>query len=288
MNIRDFEYLLALSEQGSFSRAAAFCGVSQPALSIQMKKFEEELGVELIERGSRQMVWTEAGKATLVQAKVILDAVQRTKLEAEVLKDPYAGTITLGAFPTLAPYFFPKIVQDLVDSYPNLRFHLVEEKTEILLERLHQGTLDAAFLALPEDHEALEFAPLFEEEFLLAVPARHQWAQLDFLNSDELDAQRLLLLEEGHCLRGQALDFCHQQGATETIDFRASSLPTLLQMVAMGQGISLIPECAVNADPNISYIRLEHPVPKREIGLFWRKTSLRQMIFEEIVDDFGK
>lgn len=288
MNTRILEYLLALEKYESFSRAADFCGISQPTLSVQIKKFEDELGISLIERGKRRTIFTQAGQNILEKARPIVRGTHEILQMAELWNDPYSGSLTLGAFPTLAPYLFPNIVQDLVDSYPNLKFYLIEEKTEVLIQKLKGGEIDAAFLALPENHEELEFAELFEEEFLLAVPKKHEWSFKGNVNAPDLEKENLLLLDEGHCLRDQALDFCSQNGGKERVDFRASSMPTLLQMISMGNGISLIPECAVNTDPNISFIRFKGQKPNRKIGLFWRKTSVRKQIFEELVDDFTK
>ncbi len=288
MNTKIIEYLLALDKYNSFSYAARACGVSQPTLSIQIRKFEEELGISLLERQTKGFIFTQVGKTILEKARPILQGVREINQMAEFWSDPYSGDLIIGAFPTLAPYLFPVIIQDLVDSYPNLKIFLVEEKTDILLQKLKAGEIDVAFLALPEDDPALEYAKLFEEEFLLAVPKQHHWGLKSIINSKELQKEQLLLLDEGHCLRHQALELCSKSGNRENVNFRASSMTTLLQMIEMGNGVSLVPECVATNNLSINFIKITTNPPKRGIGLFWRKTSVRKKLFEELVDDLSR
>jgi LysR family hydrogen peroxide-inducible transcriptional activator len=288
MNLRVFEYLLALEKHGSFRLAAEECSVSQPALSIQIRRTEEELGVDLLERSPRGFIFTESGQEVLKRARIILQQVADVEALAEVWDDPYSGTLALGAFPTLAPYYFPEIIDHLVDAYPNLRINLIEEKTQVLFNRLHAGTLDAAFLAFPVDSELLEHGQIFTEEFFVGVSTKHLWAGRKTIRTSQLAAEPLLLLEEGHCLRGQALDFCSHAGLGEVLNFRASSMQTLLQMVSMGRAISLIPRCVARQNPQIHCLKIRGGGPERTIGLFWRKSSVRSELMLELVDDLSR
>jgi len=288
MNLRAFEYLLALEKHGSFRLAAEECHVSQPALSIQIKKTEEELGVLLLERSPKGFLFTPGGQEVLKRARSILRQVGEIEALAKSWHDPYAGTFSLGAFPTLAPYYFPQIVDHLVDAYPQLQVNLVEEKTLVLLERLQAGTLDAAFLTLPVADEVLEHGVIFSEEFLVGIPPKHPWAKRTAIDSRMLAAEQLLLLEEGHCLRGQALDYCGQTGIGEVLNFRASSMETLLQMITMGRALSLIPACVAKKNPAIRYLQIKDGGPQRTIALVWRKSSVRRELMLELVDDLAR
>ncbi|MBN2162981.1 MAG: LysR family transcriptional regulator [Pontiellaceae bacterium] len=288
MNLRAFEYLLALEKHGSFRLAAEACNVSQPALSIQIKKIEEELDVLLLERSQKGFMFTPSGLEVLKRARIVMQQVEEVEGLAQIWHDPYSGALSLGAFPTLAPYYFPRILDHLVDAYPNLQVNLVEEKTHVLIERLRDGSLDAAFLALPVHEELLEHGEIFTEEFYVGISPKHPWAGRKTIDSSQLAAEPLLLLEEGHCLRGQALDFCSHEGLGEVLNFRASSMETLLQMVSMGRAISLVPECVAKKNPHIHYLKFKGGGPARTIGLYWRKSSVRRDLMLELVDDLGR
>jgi LysR family hydrogen peroxide-inducible transcriptional activator len=288
MNLRSLNYLTSLEKYGSFKRAAEECHVSQPALSIQIKKLEEELGVVLLERSSKGFLFTDCGREVLKHAYTVLQLIEEIEQLAGAWDNPYAGTLSLGAFPTLGPYFLPQILDHLVDAYPQLQINLVEEKTHILIERLLQGQLDAAFLALPVEEDALEFGEIFSEEFYVGVSSQHVWSQKNTIHAQELASERLLLLEDGHCLRGQALDYCSSSGIGEVLNFRASSMETLLQMISMGRAVSLIPECVARRNPALHFLSLEGGGPKRTIALFWRKTSVRKDLMMELVDDLSR
>lgn len=276
MNIRDLQYLAAVAENRHFGRAAEACNVSQPTLSMQLKKLEEYLGVQLFDRSRRRVAVTPAGEKVLRHARVILREVEEIREVARAAQDPLSGELRLGAFPTLAPYLLPRVVPEISKQLPNIRLLLVEEKTDDLIEMLEQGTLDAALLALPVGDDGLETAPLFEDRFLLAVPPGHHFAKKKSIKSAELADERLLLLEDGHCLRDQALDVCQMTGAAEQQDFRATSLETLRQMVASGVGITLIPELAKQDADGIVYIPFKNPPPSRTIGLVWRPGAARE------------
>jgi LysR family hydrogen peroxide-inducible transcriptional activator len=288
MNLQMFTYLLALEAHGGFHRAAEACHVSQPALSIQIRKMEEELGIQLLERGRRSLLFTPAGLEVLERARGILRRVHEIEDLARLWNDPYAGELSIGAFPTLAPYYFPQILDHFVEAYPHLRVNLIEEKTHVLIERLKAGTLDSAFLAEPVEEETLAHGTIFSEEFLVGLPPDHVLARRKTVDPVRLSAEKLLLLEEGHCLRGQALEYCATAGMGEVLNFRASSMETLLQMVAMGRAISLIPECVASRNPQIHYVRLKGGGAMRTIGLYWRRSGVRKALMAELVDDLSR
>ncbi|MDF7809143.1 LysR substrate-binding domain-containing protein [Pontiellaceae bacterium B12219] len=288
MNLRAFEYLLALEQYGGFHRAAEACNVSQPALSIQIKKFEEELGIQLLERGHKEFIFTPAGLEVLERARGIMRRVDEVEALSKVWDDPYSGELSVGAFPTLAPYYLPQILDHFVEAYPNLRINLVEEKTATLVERLKAGVLDCAFLAEPIAEETLEHGTIFTEEFLLGVAPSHPLAKRKTIDMTKLSNERLLLLEEGHCLRGQALDYCATAGVGEVLNFRASSMATLLQMISMGRAISFIPDCVARRNPNLHYLKLKSDQVSRTIALYWRRSSVRKDVMLELVDDLSR
>jgi LysR family hydrogen peroxide-inducible transcriptional activator len=278
VNLRDLQYLVAVAEHRHFGKAADASFVSQPTLSTQLKKLEQELGVELIERNPRQILLTEAGEQVVERAKVILAEADDIRNIAKRAQDPESGTIRMGLFPTLAPYLLPHVVPRLHRRFPKLELLLVEEKTEALLERLRDGRLDVAILALPVADAQLQQEHLFDEDFVLAVPADHRLATTDGpVDVSVLAGEHVLLLEEGHCLRDQALSVCHLAGADERSGFRATSLETLRQMVAAGVGVTLLPELAVQPpvppSDDVHLVRFSEPVPRRQLAMCWRRTN---------------
>jgi LysR family hydrogen peroxide-inducible transcriptional activator len=277
MNLRDLRYLIALADLRHFGRAAEACHVSQPTLSTQLRKLEEELGVQLVERAPRQVMLTPAGVDIVARARRVLAEVEQMRETARRTADPEAGSVRLGLFPTLGPYLLPHVVPSMRRRFPKLELLLVEEKTETLLAMLREGRLDAAVLALPLHEDWLEVEPLFEEPFLLAVPSAHPLAARRNLQLDELAEQHLLLLEDGHCLRDQALAVCALAGAGEKEGFRATSLETLRQMVAAGVGLTFLPLLAVKppvpASDAIKLLPLGQPAPSRQLALVWRRSS---------------
>jgi len=285
MNLRDIRYLVTVADLKNFSQAAEACFVSQPTLSMQIKKLEEELGVTLFERSNRSVRLTEPGERILEASRRILGEVDLIKTIAENSRDPLAGSFRLGAFPTLASYVFPRLVPEISRALPKLKLLLVEEKTDVLVERLKGGQCDAALLALPVNDPALVGMKIFEDPFLLALPATHPWADHAQIDPAELRQVKLLLLDEGHCLRDQALDVCYQHGGHEEADFRATSLETLRMMVKAGSGLTLMPRIAARFDdPQIRYLPFTEPAPRRIVGLVWRKTSARQILTDRIVE----
>jgi LysR family hydrogen peroxide-inducible transcriptional activator len=277
MNLRDLRYLVALAEHQHFSHAAAASFVSQPTLSTQIKKIEEELGVSLVERSPRRVMLTEVGRAVAERARYVLREVEEIKEIARRTQDPESGSIRLGFFPTLGPYLMPHIVPKLRARFPRLELLLVEEKTPVLVQMLIEGKLDAAGLALPLHDDRLHAEFLFEEPFVLAVPHGHELTRKPTLAVDDLSDRVLLLLEDGHCLREQALDVCHLAGSTERTGFRATSLETLRQMVAADVGITLLPTLAVKPpvprSENLALLPFTGRAPSRRIALAWRKTT---------------
>lgn len=290
MNLRDLHYLVALAEHRHFGHAAEACFVSQPTLSTQIRKLEDELGVTLIERTPRQALLTEVGRDIADRARVVLDEVEQIRNVARRTSDPAAGTLRLGIFPTLGPYLLPHVVPLIHERFPRLELLLVEEKTEEVLKRLREGKLDAGIVALPIHDEHLQAEFLFEEPFLLAVPQDHPLTRKRMLKLADLADQNLLLLEDGHCLRDQALEVCHLAGAGEKSGFRATSLETLRQMVAAHVGITLLPALAVKPPvaqaPNVRLIEFRGHPPHRRIAMLWRKSSAKTDFLKELTDVF--
>lgn len=276
MNIRDLQYLVAVADLKNFSKAADLCHVSQPTLSNQIKKLEDTLGMAVFERSNKHVMLTEHGAGVVAHARRILSEVDKIKDLAEHAHDPLAGKFRLGAFPTLATYVFPKLVTQVKRTMPNVKLILMEEKTAALLEKLKLGTIDAALIALPVADDYLHAEPLFNDAFYLAVPPNHALAKAKSVTQGELAKHRLLLLEEGHCLRAQALEVCDLAGVSEEQDVRATGLETLRQMVKAGTGITFMPEIAISKNESgIVYVPFAKPQPRRTIALVWRKTSAR-------------
>jgi len=277
MNLRDLKYFVALADHLHFGRAAAACFVSQPTLSTQIRKLEEELGVSLVERAPRKVMLTPAGRDVATRARRIAADIEQMREAARRSQDPEAGTVTLGIFPTLGPYLLPHVVPSIRTRFPQLELLLVEEKSDVLLSRLHEGRLDAALLALPVHDDQLHVEFLFEEPFVLAVPETHALAQRDALTLGDLADERLLLLADGHCMRDQALDVCHLAGASEKGEFQATSLETLRQMVAADVGVTLLPTLAVKPpvarSENIHLVPFRDQPPSRRIAMVWRRSS---------------
>lgn len=286
MNLRELEYLVAVAEERHFHKAAKRCFVSQPTLSGQLKKLEDELGVLLVERSTRQVVMTDVGKAVTEQARRILAQVKGIREIAQTSQDVMAGDLHLGLIPTLAPYLLPQIMQKIHKQYPKLKLWLHEYQTAVLLDKLHRAELDLLILALPVDTDEFAELDLFQESFLLAVPRGEELAGKPIISMGDLDNREMLLLEEGHCLRHQALEVCFMAGATENSAFQASSLETLRHMVGEGMGLTLMPELAVpdkqtKKDP-IRYLPFENPKPSRRIGMLYRKGSYREQTFARL------
>ena len=245
----------------------------------------------LIERAPRKVMLTAAGQDAVQRARRIVAEVDELKESARRSRDPASGALRLGVFPTLGPYLLPHVVPQLRERFPQLELLLTEEKSDVLLARLREGKLDAALLALPLHDDQLHAQFLFEEPFLLAAPQQHPLAQAKSLRVDALGDETLLLLEDGHCLRDQALDVCRLSGAQEKTGFRATSLETLRQMVAAGVGVTLLPALSVH-DPivqpaGIRLVRFAEPAPSRRIALVWRKSSALDGFLQQLAEVIG-
>jgi LysR family hydrogen peroxide-inducible transcriptional activator len=283
-SLRQLEYVVALAETLSFRRAAEACHVSQPALSAQVQQLEEQLGVTLFERDRRRVLLTGPGRELVGRARTILGLVAEVVRSARADDDPLSGTLRLGVIPTVAPYVLPRAIASAHREHPRLRILLREEQTARLVDLLAAGSLDVLLLALQADLGSSEARPLFEDPFRLVVPDDHRLARRRRVRHADLDGEQVLLLDDGHCLREQVLPLCREAGARELGNFRASSLGTLVQMVATGLGITLVPELALATEPlaelGLVAVPFARPVPSRTIGLAWRPTSTRKPALE--------
>ncbi len=292
-SIRQLEYLVALAGTRHFGRAAKACAVTQPALSLQIRELEELLGVKLFERSRRQVLVTPAGERVIERAREALRRIDDLLDEARAAQRPFTGRLSLGVIPTVAPYLLPRALPAVRAAYPGLELLLREDQTQRILARLREGDLELLLLALPVEGDDLESLPLFEEPFVLAVPAAHRLARGHGpVTEAALSGEPVVLLEEGHCLRAQALALCDAAGARETGRVQATSLGTLVQMVANGLGITLLPatslEVETRAGSGIALRAFAAPVPGRRIGLVWRRGSARAAEFRALGEIFTR
>jgi LysR family transcriptional regulator, hydrogen peroxide-inducible genes activator len=280
LKLKDLHYLVALADTRHFGRAAERSFVSQPTLSAQLKKLEDYLGVQLIERAPKRVSLTAAGEEIVARARRIIDASDEIVEIAKGHRDPLAGRLKLALLPTIGPYLLPHVAARLRKQMPRLELMLYEYQTDLMLEKLHSGEIDVGILALPVPMDGLDSCELYREPFSVALPADHRLASRASIKVEDLDHETLLLLEDGHCLRDQALAICAGSGVHEKQDFRATSLETLRQMVAAGVGITLLPELAGRgAYGNARGVTIKpfvKPVPTRTIGALWRKSSARR------------
>lgn len=292
MNLRDLDYLVTLADLRHFSKAAETCHVSQPTLSTQIRKLEAELDVQLFERAPRKVMLTPIGEEIVELARKILRDTDQLRLHAKKRRNPASGILKLGLFPTLAPYLLPHVVPRIRKHFPELSLQLFEEKTADILRMLQQGKLDAGILALPLPDNTLQHHVLFEEPFVLAVPSEHPLAKKRNIKTDDLRSTKLLLLEEGHCLRDHALEVCQMAGALEELDFHATSMETLRQMVAANAGITLMPTLSVKPPiaqaENVVVRTFAPPVPKRVIAMCWRKSTVNEAFMHEFAELFAQ
>ena len=291
MNIRALQYLVTLADVRHFSKAADRCFVSQPTLSTQIRKLEEELDVQLVERTPRKVMLTKVGEEVVERCRRVLNEVEAMRSIARQARDPESGLLRIGIFPTLAPYLLPHVIPTLRRRFPRLTLRLFEEKTEDILEMLSQGQLDAAILALPIGTDRFVTRTLFEEPFVVAMPEHHPLSQRQTLSMAELEDQELLLLEDGHCLREHALEVCQMTGAHEKLDFHATSMETLRQMVAANTGITLMPTLAVKPPvaptENLVTRPFSGQAPRRTIAMAWRRSSALNDFLDEIAEIFS-
>lgn len=288
IKLRDLEYLVAIDDHKHFGKAAEACFVSQPTLSGQIIKLEEQLSLQLVERHRRSVMLTPAGEALISKARLVLRAAEDFEATAKSLLDPLAGELHVGLIPTLAPYLLPHIMPDLNRALPNLQFFLHENKTSALLQELNSGKLDLLILPYREDMDAFERYDLFAEELMLTVPNPHPLADKTTATLQDLHNEQILTLEDGHCLRDQALGYCFSAGAHEDNRFQATSLETLRYMVASGLGITLLPKLATlnqQADSNLTYIPFAEPAPVRHISLVIRPNYSRMETVRAVVSE---
>ncbi|WP_076417623.1 DNA-binding transcriptional regulator OxyR [Colwellia sp. UCD-KL20] len=286
IKIRDLEYLDAIDIHRHFGRAAEACFVSQPTLSGQIMKLEEQLGLVLVERQTRKVMLTPAGERLVAEARNVLRAAQSFEASAKALLDPFSGDLHIGLIPTLAPYLLPHIMKDLNEKLPKINFYLHEDKTKNLLKSLDDGKLDLLILPWLDEMDKFDRYDLFEEPLVLATSNEHPLSVKKTVNLDQLTHYEILTLEDGHCLRDQALGFCFTAGAKEDHRFQATSLETLRYMVSSNMGITLLPQLATlnqTATNTISYIPFTDPKPNRQISLMLRSGYSRMECIRAVV-----
>jgi LysR family hydrogen peroxide-inducible transcriptional activator len=279
VNLKDLRYLVALADTGHFGKAAERTFVSQPTLSAQLKKLEEYLGVKLVERRPKNVQLTEVGKQVVARARRMLNEGDEIIAVARNNADPFAGKLKMALIPTIGPYLLPRVMPKLRKALPHLKLMLYEYQTESLLARLRDGEIDIGIMALPTSEDGIETRVLYQEDFTVALPNGHALGAKSTIKLQDLKGHTLLLLEDGHCLRDQALEVCSRVDVREPEDFRATSLETLRQMVVAGLGITLLPELAVESpfgsQRGLTVRRFAKPVPHRTVGAVWRKSSTR-------------
>ncbi len=288
IKLKDLRYLVTVADTGHFGQAAERCFVSQPTLSAQLKKLEDYLGVQLLVRQPKGATLTQAGEQIVARARLILSASDEVVTIAQTHRDPLSGRLKVAMIPTVGPYVLPQVAPAVRRRMPRLDLLLFEYQTAVILEKLHTGDIDIGVLALPVDDVSLASRKLYDEDFNVALPAHHRLAKQATVRIAELENESLLLLEEGHCLRDQALEVCGRISIHERQDFRATSLETLRQMVAAGAGVTLMPELASRGaygNARGVVIRpLVRPTPHRQIGAVWRKSSARAAAIQAFCD----
>lgn len=283
MKLRDLNYLVAVAKTLHFGKAAAMSHVSQPTLSVQLKKLEDRLGVALVERNNKHVRLTTAGEIIAQKAQRILQDIDAIKTYANTMQDPLAGDLHLGIIPTLGPYLLPQMIQALHVKLPKLSLWLQEQQTHHLLQAIQEGDLDLAIVALPINEDSLTSIALFDEPFYFAVNKLNPLAKKKSLTLQDIMDEKILLLADGHCLRDQALEVCHTIHTAHQGDFQATSLETLRQMVAQNLGSTLMPKLAtLTPSPNVCYIPFKKPSPSRQMGLVFRNTHVRAELFSKI------
>lgn len=285
VTLKQIRYFDALARELHFGRAADACAVTQPALSMQIHEMEQNLGLALVERTRSGVQLTTKGQEIAARCARILGDVRDLIAYAQHANSILAGALRLGVIPSVAPYLLPPLLPLLREAYPELELHVRETQTQLLTEELLEGKLDVLLLALPLKHPDLVNRALFEDKFLLAVPKDRKLSGRVRATKELIEHERLLLLEEGHCLRDQALTYCSLQQVDAVNTFGASSLATIVEMVSAGYGITLLPELAIGVEErgrDITLVRFVEPEPFRTIGLVWRSTSPRTQDFEEL------
>jgi len=282
VTLTELRYIVAVARERHFGRAAEASFVSQPTLSVAVKKLEEELGVMLFERGPGEVTVTPAGQKIVAQAQRVLEEAAQIKDLAAAGRDPLAGALRLGAIYTIGPYLLPKLIPILRKSAPAMQLHIQENFTHRLAEALKSGEVDVILIALPFDEPGIETRAVYDEPFLVAVPKGHPWEHRKRVSSEELTKESLLLLGEGHCFRDQVLEFCH---TTRTRAIEGGSLETIRHMVASGVGVTVLPATSVSPNGNagdlIRILPFSRP-PTRRVALAWRRSFPRPEAIEAL------
>lgn len=292
VSFRQLQYLVAVADDLHFRRAAEACNVSQPALSTQIQQLEQGLGAQLVERSQRKVVLTPIGRDVVSRAREILAQVESLQESVHEQALPLSGTLRLGVIPTVGPYVLPTLLPQVRSLFPKVVLYLREDKTAELLSQLRAGLIDLALLALPVVGDDLQTMPLFDDPFVLAVPQGHDLTASQKISESDLVGRQLLLLEDGHCLRDHALQVCSLVGASNVADFSATSLNTLVQMVANGLGVTLMPalslQVELRSDSGLEVRHFQDPQPSRQIGLVWRRSSRRRADFLAFAEVIGR
>jgi LysR family transcriptional regulator, hydrogen peroxide-inducible genes activator len=283
VTLTELRYIVAVARERHFGRAAEACFVSQPTLSVAVKKLEEELGLALFERGPGEVTITPAGRKIVAQAQRVLEEASQIKDLAAAGRDPLSGALRLGAIYTIGPYLLPKLIPILRKIAPEMQLHIQENFTHRLADALKSGEVDVILIALPFDEPGIETRPVYDEPFFVAVPKGHAWEGRKRVTSEELTRESLLLLGEGHCFRDQVLEFCH---TPRTRAIEGGSLETIRQMVASGVGVTVLPATSINPNPGsgelIRILPFAKPVPSRRVGLAWRRSFPRPEAVEAL------
>ena len=292
MTLTELKYIVALARERHFGRAAESCFISQPSLSVAVKKLEDELGIKVFERRSQVISLTPIGESIVDQAQKVLLEVKRVEELAMQGKDPLCGPLRLGVIFTISPYLTPALVHEMKTAVPQMPLILTENYTDKLLEQLRAGQIDAAIMALPINEPGLMIQPLYQEDFVVAVPSSHAWAEREDIHTDEVQSEHLLLLGKGHCLRDQILNVCPEANPRRTATdlqrtVEGSSLLTIHHMVAQGLGITVLPASAqkeTHNDPLVRTIPFVQPSPSRRVVIVWRRSFNRAEAVQTIAD----
>ena len=292
MTLTELKYIVAVARQKHFGHAAEACFVAQPTLSVAIKKLEEELGVTIFERGGTEVSVTPLGAQIVAQAERVLEQTAAIKEIANQNKDPLAGPLRLGIIYTIGPYLLPSLIKTMIETVPQMPLILQENFTTRLIELLRQGELDAAIMALPFPEQGLIVQALYDEEFVVALPKHHKWAERQEINANELKTETMLLLGNGHCFRDQVLEVCPEMSRFSTTGdgiartFEGSSLETIRHMVASGIGVTVLPQASVvdmhTKDGMVRYVPFTKPAPSRRVVIAWRKSFTRQAAIDAI------
>ena len=293
MTLTELRYIVAVAREKHFGKAADTCFVSQPTLSVSIKKLESELNTQIFERGNSEITLTDVGKKIVEQAQFVLDEAAKVKLIADQGKDHLIGALKLGVIFTVGPYLLPRIVKTIINATPEMPLILFENYTVILLEQLRKGSLDLAILAEPFDQNGLEILPLYDESFVVAAPKNHYLSQMKSVASKDLKSETMLLLGVGHCFRDQVLDVCPESASFSSSSvgiqktFEGSSLETIRHMVASGLGITVLPKMSLQShleNTNVNLIEFKKPIPSRRVSLVWRKSFSRTDAIKRIYE----